>query len=283
MYVFSQVAAAGSISKGAECLGLSKSVVSQHLKALEEELGVVLIKRTTRLQHLTSVGEQFYLKCQKMNQICEGAWDEVRQNQDVPRGRLRITSSHALMSSLVAPAAGHLLKEYVELNIELITNDHHLDLMSEDVDLAIRVGGSGDSNLRQRRIGHFRDVLCINQSANISAPEQVPYIANHWQGRQVQHHFCHRHTQETQVLAFQPRCTADSFNTCLGLIHQGDGMGIIPEFIYHRQEGLKEVLPEYQLPVVDVYALHPFQGKPPVGISMCLRLIEQHLDSGTLF
>ncbi|MDN3685297.1 hypothetical protein QW180_23735 [Vibrio sinaloensis] len=69
---------------------------------------------------------------------------------------------------------------FPDVSLSLIAEDHQLDLMQHDLDLAIRVGDSKDSNYKQRKLGQFRDVLC--QSASSAIPvEQASYIANHWQ------------------------------------------------------------------------------------------------------
>ena len=80
MAIFAQVVEAGSITEAAATLDLSKSVVSQHLSALESELGVLLIKRSTRKHNLTSAGRNFYQSCQEINRLSDFAW---QQAQDV--------------------------------------------------------------------------------------------------------------------------------------------------------------------------------------------------------
>lgn len=86
MAIFAHVVETGSVSAAADKLNVSKSVVSQHLKTLENELGMVLMKRTTRRQTLTDVGEQFYLKCKELNSIAESAWDIASDYQTEPQG-----------------------------------------------------------------------------------------------------------------------------------------------------------------------------------------------------
>ena len=179
MSLFARVVEAGSISAAAAQLELSKSVVSQHLKALEQELGVVLLKRTTRRQHLTEAGQTFYERCRALNQVAEEAWAEVQQRTGELKGRIRLTAPDALMAPLIAPLVAELLKVSPGLQPELIASDAQLDLMQQQIDLAIRVGESPDSQLRQRRIGEFRDVLCAAPSLITSNadchPDTLPY------------------------------------------------------------------------------------------------------------
>lgn len=138
-------------------------MVSQHLKTLESELGTTLLIRTTRRQHLTDVGQLFYQRCREMNEVIDSAWDLVRSYQAEPQGRVTITAPDALMNALVAPAIAAAMSRYPKLRAELISSDEQLSLSADTIDLAIRVGSSAASTLKQRGIGSFRDQLCVPQ------------------------------------------------------------------------------------------------------------------------
>lgn len=277
MSVFAHVVECGSISAAAEKLALSKSVISQHLKALEQSLGVTLLKRTTRRQNLTSAGLAFYQQCQQLNIIAEQAWAEALHQQQQPVGKVKITAPHALMGTLVAPALGPLMVKFPQLQLQLLASDSQLDLNSADVDLAIRVGESGDSNLKQRRIGSFRDIL-TGTAELLAADGQLPYIANQWQGEVITHEFRHDHSGEVKCVEYYPICRANSFHACLALIQQGAGIGLVPEFIFRQQHKLEVVMPDYQLAANSVYALHPFQSQLPLGVEVCIQAIEAELN-----
>ena len=280
MSLFARVVEAGSISAAAEQLDLSKSVVSQHLKLLEQELGTVLLKRTTRRQHLTQAGEDFYQRCRELNQIVDLAWSEAQQQNESLSGRIRITAPDALMGSLVAPIVATLLTENPELQPELITSDQQLDLMSEQIDLAIRVGESPSSQLRQKRIGSFRDILCISPRWKDHPLEQIPYVANTWQGRKI-HHQLKNANGESLNLDYQASSRANTLSTCQILLKAGAGIGLLPDFIFEKSATYNELLPakpDYQLPEVNVYALHSFQGKAPKAVEILTAEIGKKLN-----
>jgi len=281
MSVFAHIVETGSISAAAQQLGLSKSVVSQHLKTLEAELGVVLLKRTTRRQLLTPPGHDFYQTCQQINTMATQAWHTAQNSQREPRGPVRITAPYALMEPLIAPVVGQLMQRYPQVKPELITDDGQLDLMAAGVDLAIRVGASSSSNLKQRRLGGFRDVLCGTAHAvNPSDPASRRYIANHWQGEKIEHRFTALTGGETRCLEAVPDCRADSLPTCLALLEAGAGIGIVPSFIFQARAGtLVEVMPGYTLPVNPVYALHPYPDSLPLAVTVCLEAIELALHT----
>ncbi len=270
MSLFARVVEAGSISAAADQLDLSKSVVSQHLKLLEQELGVLLLKRTTRRQYLTEAGETFYEHCHELNQVAETAWTEIQNHTGVLSGRVRVTAPDALMAPLIAPLVGQLMEQYPGLRPELITSDQQLDLMQEQIDLAIRVGDSPSSQLKQRRIGQFRDVLCIAAELAGREPESLPYIANSWQGNRIEHHL--KDAQGVEItLSYQPTGRVNSVQLCRTLLEVGAGVGILPDFVFHdcqRQAKLVELLPGTQLPEVPVYGVHTFQSSPPPVVKL---------------
>jgi DNA-binding transcriptional LysR family regulator len=282
MSIFAHVVEQGSVSAAAEKLELSKSVVSQHLKILEQELGASLLKRTTRRQTLTSMGERFYLSCKDINVIAESAWDMAKSELKEPQGRIRITAPNALMDLLVAPIIADLMKQYPKLKPELISDDQHLDFMEHDIDLAVRVGSSRDSNLKQKRLGEFKDVLCGVTSMLERELESIPYIANSWQGKQVTHHF-HSQTEEGFVYKQQASCVTNSFHSCHALIKSGVGIGVIPDFYIPQLSGqVVDVLPSFELPTNTVYALNPFTSNTPIAIQLCVQALEEKLKQSLI-
>jgi DNA-binding transcriptional LysR family regulator len=278
MSVFAHIVEAGSITGAAESLQLSKSVVSHHLKVLEIELGVLLIKRTTRKHTLTSAGKDFYESCKEINKITEFAWQQAQELTVVPKGIIKITAPNALMDVVIAPAIGKLLKKYPLLEPELISGDIQLDLMSDNIDLAIRVGSSQASNIKQRRIGEFRDVLC--GSLALVQKEEIDnalYIANNWQGKHISHHFS---DSDGNGVLYEAKalCRVNSFYSCLALIQEGAGIGLIPDFQFNIiKPALCEVFPKQQLPINKVYALHTYDKHLPSSIKVCIEAIEKHL------
>ncbi|MBB6520722.1 LysR family transcriptional regulator [Pseudoteredinibacter isoporae] len=279
MSVFAHIVERGSITAAAAHLDLSKSVVSQHLSRLEQELGVSLLKRTTRQQVLTPAGKMFYESCQAINQQAEQAWQQARQALEAPQGRVRITAPDALMSTLVAPAIATTITLYPLLDIELISSDKRLAINADDIDLAIRVGESVASNLMQRRIGEFRDVLCQGKSvAGEKINEETVYVANTWQGATIQHQFVNPKSRKRMNYAPSKLCRVDSFHTAIALIQNGAGIGLIPDFLAQSSSGtICEAFPGFQLPANPVYALHPYGQLLPLGVSVCLEAIEQTL------
>lgn len=280
MSVFASVVESGSITAAAEKLALSKSVVSQHLKTLEQELGVLLIKRSTRRHTLTHEGIEFYESCKQVNKITEVAWHRAQESTELPKGNIKITAPHAFMDVVIAPAMGNLMKSYPLLEPELISSDQPLDLLSEHIDLAIRVGPSNASNIKQRRIGEFQDMLVASPTLlkDIDINEAA-YIANQWQGRSISHVFTDDKGDEMHYQA-EAKCKTNSFYACLALIKQGAGVGLIPDFQFKAfKSELTKVFPTMSLPVNHIYALHTYDNHTPLSIRVSIEAIQNQLNN----
>ena len=280
MTIFAAIVEQGSISAAAEQLNLSKSVLSQHLKALELELGLTLLKRTTRRQTLTDAGAKFYEKCKYLNDIADSAWQQLEPLKTEAQGKVKITAPHALMETLVVPAIIELLKQHPKLKPELISEDKHLDFMEHNIDLAIRVGSSSDSNYKQKKLGSFRDILCASK-ALAQNPEinELPYIANTWQGENIYHEFSAK-SGEIWQYQNQPSYRANSFHSCLALICSGAGIGLIPSIYFNKANAeLVNLKPGMDLPENPIYALHPFTNNVPFNVKVCSAAIEKQLTN----
>ncbi|RLV61466.1 hypothetical protein D5018_01890 [Parashewanella curva] len=170
---------------------------------------------------------------------------------------------------------------YPELEPELISNDRLLNLSKEDIDLAIRVGPSPNSGMKQRRIGQFKDVLCGHSSfMKDGADVANAYIANSWQGAHIYHQFKHRKTKVELEFTAKAKCVANSFHTCLSLLNNRVGIGVVPDFLFEQMKPeLVEIFPEYQLPINKVYAVYPFMDTLPLNVRVILTEIERQLGA----
>lgn len=289
--IYCQIVEAGGISKAAEALEVSKSVISQHLKALEQELGVSLLNRTTRRQTLTPVGKEFYQQCKQINQLTKQAWQQAQAAQEVAKGIVTITAPHALMDSVVAPAIGELLIEHPLIKPVLIADDQRQDLIKNNIDIAVRVGKLPDSDYRQVKLGEFRDVLCASQSyidkhfgdspvTECIEWSAINYIANDWQGSHVNHQLTHVQSKDKLLnLSFTPQRRANSLPTVVSLVKAGAGIALLPQFIVAQESALMKVVADYQLPPNEVFALHAYSSGKPKAVELAIGAINDKMKS----
>ena len=275
MSLFVHIVECGSISKAADKLELSKSVLSSALKQLEQELDTCLLKRTTRKQTLTSTGERFYEQCAQMTKQAEAAWLEATELKQVPTGRLTVTAPHALMRSIVLPALTSAFADYSDVQLNLMSDDKHVDIVQQDIDLAVRVGASGDSNIKQRKVGQFCDVLCRAKGAH-SDLESAPYIAQHWQLEPVAHAFASKE-QERQI-QYPVKHRANTVFDVASLLEIGLGVGILPDFMLESNSLLEPVPGAKASKVNPIYVLHPYQAHVPMAVTLAIKAIESRID-----
>jgi len=211
-----------------------------------------------------------------MSSIAEQAWQEVLEQQQEPTGRLSITAPHAIMDSIVVPSLTNTFSLQSQLSLNLICHDQQLDLMAQNLDLAIRVGESQDSSYKQQRVGSFRDVLCCAKNYQATNLEPV-YIANHWQAKHIEHRLTNK-KEQSKCLSYEATHRVNTLSQVIQLIESGVGIGIVPDFIFQQHSGLEEVLPGFQLASTQVYALHPYHHAVPLSVSMAIISIKQTFE-----
>jgi LysR family transcriptional regulator for bpeEF and oprC len=169
MRVFVRVADRGSFARAADELELSRPVVSAQVAALEKHLGVRLLNRTTRRVRLTTDGTEFLRRCRRIFDELRDAEETMRQSRSKPQGKLRVDVPVAFGRYLLLPALPEFTRRYPDIELDVRLNDRVVDLVADQVDVALRVGPLRQSGLVARRIAQMRLVTC-------AAPA---YLADH--------------------------------------------------------------------------------------------------------
>ncbi len=179
--VFVRIAETGSFSAAARELGVSKSVVSKRLAALEERLGARLINRTTRHLGLTEVGTAFLDRAQRILAELDEAEQAVSRLSTEPRGTLRINAPMSFGVLHVAPLLAEFMALYPDLSVTMDLNDRKVDLIEEGYDLAVRIADLPDSSLIARRLAPARRTVCASPAywARKGKPETPADLAAH--------------------------------------------------------------------------------------------------------
>ncbi len=137
--IFREVARQGSFAAAARMLGLDPSAVSRAISALEAESGVRLFERTTRRSALTEAGTEWLTRVAPVVEDFDDAVQSLKDSSDRVSGRLRVTASTAFGEAKVVPMLGDLLAAHPDLDIDLRLTDTQVDLIGEQVDVAIRL------------------------------------------------------------------------------------------------------------------------------------------------
>src|SRR6266699_4297837 len=159
MATFVKVVESGGLSAAARTLSRSPSMVTAHVQALEERLGVRLLNRSTRRVSLTEVGHSYYERCLQILAEADDADQIAQALQSTPRGTLRLNTSIAI-PPLLAPVIAEFVALYPEISINLTMTDRMIDLVEEGFDLAVRNMSVPDSSLVVRRVATYRFVVC---------------------------------------------------------------------------------------------------------------------------
>ena len=162
MRVFAQVVEAKSFSAAADKLGMSKSLASRHVSALERSLSVRLLNRSTRKLSLTEAGALFYEHCARIVQEAELAEQRLTRAQSEPAGLVRVTAVPAFAVRHVLPALGEFYEKYPKIQVKLFCSNRAVDLGDEGFDLGIRVSFDPAPNLVARKLAINRSVLCAS-------------------------------------------------------------------------------------------------------------------------
>jgi len=178
--VFAKVAEIGSFAGAAARLGISPSMVSQHVKELEERLGARLLNRTTRKVGLTEIGRDYHERCAQILAELDEADRIASALQLMPRGRLRVHCNTGI-ASFIAPIVARFLASYPEAAIDLRIGDQMIDIVEEGFDLAIRAVVPPDSSLIVRRLAEWRHTLCCapRYLETHPAPASLADLAHH--------------------------------------------------------------------------------------------------------
>jgi DNA-binding transcriptional LysR family regulator len=160
MAVYVRIVEAGSLTAAAEALDLSVPSVVRSLAALEREVGVRLLNRTTRRSSLSDEGREYYERCRRVLAEVEEADAALSARRREPRGRLRITAPVMYGRMHVAPVVADFIGRYPGVEVELLLFDRVVDLVEEGIDAAVRIGALPESSLVAAQVGETRRVLC---------------------------------------------------------------------------------------------------------------------------
>lgn len=160
MAIFARVVEAKSFSEAARRLGLSKSVVSKQVTALEKSIGARLLNRTTRAMSLTEAGAVFYQHSARIVEEQEQARQAVGHLHAEPRGLLRVAASVSFGTLHIAPALPDFLRAHPEVRIDMSIGDRFVDLADEGFDVAVRIAKDPGLNLAARRLATVNRKIC---------------------------------------------------------------------------------------------------------------------------
>ncbi|MCG7585073.1 LysR family transcriptional regulator [Photobacterium sp. OFAV2-7] len=267
MMVFTTVVNKGGFTAAAEDFGLPKSNISRKVTRLENELGVKLLERSTRSQHLTEIGKVYYQHCQRIMDEIQSAEQSVEGLMAAPRGILKICASIAVGQNLLSRYLATFKQQYPEVKLDIHLTNRRVDLIEEGFDMALRVGKLEDSSLIAKRLCTRNLFLYASpaylkkrKTALVHPDDLKDHECLHMTAtnRKPQWHL--QSGKQTQALTIEPSLCCDDFSVLRQLAINGAGITVLPsymceEFIDNGQ--LVRVLDNWECESVDIYGLYP--------------------------
>lgn len=283
--VFLSAVAAGGLSAGARRLKISPMAATRRLAALEADLRVRLLHRTTRSISLTAEGEAFLPFAERILQAAEHGKATVTPDAGRVQGRLRITSCGAIGRTVVVPVIAGLLRDNPRLDIDLMITDTMVDVVSAGVDVAVRIGDLRNSTLTGRVVGKHPRAIYATPSylAERGVPRRITDLAQHdcilLSG---QRHWSLVSKGAERKIAVSSRVTTNSvegnYDACL----EGAGIAMLSRWRAEADVAAGRLTP---LPLVDgepkehdIHALFPSSRQLPSKVKLFVNALKAGID-----
>ncbi len=288
MSIFVHVVNSGSFSAAARQLGITKSAVSQQVTQLEDQLGTRLLHRSTRNLNLTEEGATYLQGCRQMVEAAEEANASLSQLKTTPSGTLRLTCSIEFSAHFLVPIIKDYLTDHPKMNIELLAEDQVVNMVEEGVDLALRIGELKESSLIARKLGQLELVLCaapsyLEQFGTPQSPEELTehnWLAFTQLPTPTQLQLQHPSGQELHI-RLSGRVRSNNTLSIRQMLLSGIGISQAISYLVQKelQNGkLVRLLPEYNLPVLGLYAVYPRREHVPLKVRLFIDYILQAMS-----
>jgi DNA-binding transcriptional LysR family regulator len=267
MRAFTQVVSVGGFAAAARQMGVSRSVVNKLVIALENDLGVQLLQRSTRMVSPTETGIAFYERCVEILASLAEAEQAVSQLQAEPKGRLRVNAPMTFGTMYLAPAIADFLGQYPDLQIELTLNDRFVDPIEEGFDLTVRIAEpQPTSSLLVQPLAPAQRLLCaaptyLNQRGRPKHPSDLrQHSCLHYGQLTVENRWNLTGPDGLHTVTVQGALCSNNGEALREAAIQGLGITLLPRFIVEsalQSAKLEVVLPEYAPPSLAIEVLYP--------------------------
>ncbi|MFI3216093.1 MAG: LysR substrate-binding domain-containing protein, partial [Methylococcales bacterium] len=160
MKVFERVAKVGSFVGGARELGISRAMATKHIMFLEGDLRTRLFNRTTRSLSLTDMGVAYLERCSQVLLDIDEMESAITYLQSELRGTLKISAPPVIGATHITRAVAEFLKLYPDLNVEMVLQSNHTDLIEDGIDIAICLGDLDDTSMVARKLASSSMIVC---------------------------------------------------------------------------------------------------------------------------
>ena len=290
-YYFTQVVEHGGFARAARALGIPRSRVSRHVMALEAELHVRLVNRSTRRFAVTEVGHEVYRHATAMLAEADAALEAVELARAAPRGVLRASCPVGLAQAALAPLLPQFLERYPAIRLELHVSNRRVDVVSEGFDVALRVRSqpSGEDGLVMRTFRHVDEFLVASpaylaRAGGLSEPVQLSArdifdYAGEFDRRPWE--LVGPGAQRVRVES-KARVLCHDFTVLRSAVLAGLGIARLPESVVREdlaRGALSRVLPEWNSPQGILHIVFPSRRGLLPAVRAFIDFLAQHLPA----
>ena len=265
--MFVRVVETGSFSKAAREFSTTQPTVSKQIAATEERLKVRLLNRNTRGVSLTESGALYYEKCKIIVRETEEADNIVRLQQSQAQGMLRIGTSVAFGRRVIVPLALDFMKRHPQVQLDLSFEDRYTDLVSQGLDVAVRMGKLADSSLGARYLG-------ANPWVMVASPRYLKKYGTPKKPRDLSSHAALIYSSvlgddvwrlispkgEAVTVPVAGRLRSNNLSAVLAAARNGLGIAAMPRYVAADSLAsgqVLEVLADHSLPEQEIHAVFP--------------------------
>jgi DNA-binding transcriptional LysR family regulator len=293
MQAFARVVEAGSFTKAAETLHMSKTTVTQLVQQLEARLRVKLLNRTTRKVNVTADGAVYYERVLRLLADMDDAETSLSDASTLPRGRLRVDVPSPLASLILIPALPTFYARYPDIQIDMGVSDRLVDMIDENVDCVVRGGELTDQSLMARRVGDlqlgvFASPDYLKRNGTPAHPQELEdsdhrIVGFLWArtGKPVPYAM-HNHSEHLQIKG-RYVLAVDDGNAYIAAGLAGLGILWLPKYMsrIHEDRGdLVQLFEDWRLDPMPLYVAYPpnrhISIKLRVFIDWVVELMELH-------
>jgi DNA-binding transcriptional LysR family regulator len=278
---FVQLCRDGSFTAAASTLSISKSLVSTHLRQLEEALGARLVQRTTRRLSLTQTGQEVLEAAERMLAAAKDVSSIAEGKRDEPSGVLRVGAPVDLGALLVAPAVARLCSRYPNLRAELLLSDAATDPIVNRLDALLSVNVPKDSAMLTTRLGSDIEIIVASPALakkwqGASQPKdlvEAPWVSHPSIPASARHQFRNQRGTLQRVLPKSAHILANTGDAIRSLVVGGAGFAVLPTQMVAedlRVGRMVRVLPDWRCRKVTLHVCLPSRSHPPARVRFFL-------------
>ena len=265
MRVYVAVAEEQGFSAAARRLGMSPPSVTRAVAALEEDLGVKLLDRTTRYVRATEVGIRYLEDARKILFDVDAADETATGINAEPRGHIAVTAPVLFGQKYVIPGIVDYMQRYPGTEVDAVFLDRVVNLLEEGLDIGIRIGQLPDSSMRALRVGSVRLVVCaspgyIKRCGRVQQPDQINrHSVITSSAGSLSKDWRFQTGGSSQIIRVKPRLRVTTNDAALMAAKEGFGITRLMSYqvVDYLESGELEILLEkFELPSLPVHIVH---------------------------